>query len=161
MRHHLETAGYLTKPVTAAALWTVMRQFPERADSVLVVDDDRDFVRLLARLLDNPVRRYTVRAAHSGQEALETLRRWEPDLLLLDLGLPDMRGEQIIRRMQADDHWHNIPIVVVTGQDGPEPGVPLRGNMTISKAEGLVPGETIHWIQGIVDSTTHRASPKG
>jgi len=157
MRHQLETAGYLTKPVTAAALWDVLRQFGERADSVLVVDDDRDFVRLLSRLLDNPVRRYTVRTAYCGQEALEMLRRWEPDLLLLDLRLPDISGEEIIRRMQADGRWRGIPIIVVTGQDAPETAVPLQGSLAVTKPDGLVPGETIQWIQGVVDTATHRA----
>jgi CheY-like chemotaxis protein/anti-sigma regulatory factor (Ser/Thr protein kinase) len=156
MRQQLNTAGYLTKPVRAVALWDVLRQFGERADRVLVVDDDRDFVRLLGRLLDNPVRRYAVRSAYSGQEALETLRRWEPDLVLLDLGLPDLSGQQVIRHMQDDARWRDIPVVIVTGQDGPETVSPMRGHMTVSKAGGLVPGETIHWIQGVIDTATHK-----
>jgi CheY-like chemotaxis protein len=72
------------------------------------------------------------------------------------LGLPDLSGQQVIRHMQDDARWRDIPVVIVTGQDGPETVSPMRGHMTVSKAGGLVPGETIHWIQGVIDTATHK-----
>jgi len=59
---------------------------------VLVVDDDGDFVRLMSRMLANPVRRYQVMGARSYQEALNALQESRPDLILLDLMLPDKSG---------------------------------------------------------------------
>ena len=83
------------------------------------------------------------------------LRRWGPDLVLLDLGLPDMDGLRIIERMQADAQWRAIPIVVVTGRDEMGNLPVLKGGMFVGKADGLMPGELVRWIQSIVDTTTH------
>jgi len=152
LRQCLDVEGYLIKPVSRVALWDVVRRFGEEVDRVLVVDDDRDFVRFLARLLDNPVRRYEVGMAYNGQEALQMLQRWAPDLVLLDLGLPDMDGADVIERMEANPRWQDIPIVVVSGRDEIVSLPVLRGTMSIGKANGLVPGELIRWIAGVVDT---------
>lgn len=154
LRQYLDVEGYLIKPVSKIALWDVMRSFGEEVDRVLVVDDDRDFVRFLARLLDNPVRRYEVGMAYSGQEALQMLQRWAPDLVLLDLGLPDMDGADIIERMEADARWRDIPIVVVSGRDDMVNLPVLQGTMSVGKVNGLVPGELMRWIASVVDTAT-------
>ena len=160
LRQQLTVDGYLIKPVSSTALWDVLRRFGEGIDRVLVVDDDKDFVRLLSRIMDSPVRRYEVGSAYTGHEALEMLRRWKPDLVLLDLGLPDIDGLQIIERMQADTEWRNIPIIVVSGRDEISNLQALKGSMVVAKADRLIPGEVVRWIQGIVDTATKMSSPE-
>ncbi len=157
LAEHLAVDGYLIKPVSRQGLLDVLRQFGEQVDNILAVDDDRDFVRLVARLLDDPVRRYQVVGAYSGQEGLALMRHHTPDLVLLDLRLPDMDGQEIVERIRATPAWQHIPIVVVSAQDEPDRPRPLTGPAVLAKGDGLMPGEVVQWVQGIVDTAATAA----
>ncbi|NOZ29498.1 MAG: response regulator [Chloroflexi bacterium] len=150
LRQQLAVDGYLIKPVSHQDLWDVLRRFGENVTRVLVVDDDRDFVRLLSRMLDSPIRRYQVFSAYGGQEALDMIRLHRPDLILLDLMLPDMDGAQVIRRLRSSSQWRDTPIIIVSAQDELDHVEALGGSMVITKAEGLMPGEVLQWIQAIL-----------
>jgi CheY-like chemotaxis protein len=154
LRQRLAADGYLIKPVSRQSLWTMLRQFGEKVDDVLVVDDDRDFVRLVSRMLDDPLRRYRVRRAYSGQQALEMVRRRSPDLVLLDLMLPDINGDQVIDQLRSDPASERIPVVIMSAQHEMGNLGSVSGNMQVTKAGGLIPGEAMAWIQHIVDSGT-------
>ncbi|MGC9348952.1 MAG: ATP-binding protein [Anaerolineae bacterium] len=152
-RRRLAVDGYLIKPVTHQSLWDVMRQFGEEIDRVLVVDDDRDFVLLISRLLeDNPVRNYRVASANTGQEALALLEYYEPDLILLDMILPDIDGAEVARQIQADDRLKEIPIVFVSAQDAMAYQDTMPGTMNVARSEGLTSGEVVKWIQALAES---------
>jgi len=160
-RQRLAVDGYMLKPVSRLSLWDVLRQFGEDVDRVLVVDDDRDFVQLLVRMLGtNPVRRYRVITAYGGEEALAIMRTIKPDLILLDLGLPDLDGLQIIDRIRSTPMWEQIPIVVITGQDGLENLRALTGTLLITKAGGIMPGEVVQWVQKVLDTTIRTSPPQ-
>jgi len=155
LRQQLAVDGYLVKPISRHILWDTLRQFGENVDRVLVVDDDRDFVLLLSRLLeDSAVRRYQVVSAYSGQEGLAMMRYHQPDLVLLDLGLPDMDGAKVIERIRSNPKWQRTPIVVISGQDGVGNQGNLSGVMMVTKADGLMPGEVVRWIQNVADPVT-------
>jgi len=78
---------------------------------VLVVDDDP---RLLAALRINlAARGHTVTTAATGREALTSVGEAVPDLLVLDLGLPDIDGTDVIRQLRA---WTDVPIIVLSGR---------------------------------------------
>lgn len=160
MRQRLAVDGYLIKPISRQSLWDVLRQFGEEIDHILVVDDDRDFVRLMGRLLDNPVRRYQVVSAYSGQEGLDLLRYRRPDLLLLDLMLPDMSGVEVIERVRATPLGQHLPIIVVSAQDEMNTLETLRGEVRIAKADGFRPGEVVQWVQGMLDAVAQPAHPR-
>jgi signal transduction histidine kinase/CheY-like chemotaxis protein len=150
----LSVEGYLTKPVSRDHLWNTMRRFGEEINRVLVVDDDRDFVRLMKRLLENNlVRPYRVLTAYNGQQARTSVRQDAPDLILLDLGLPDIDGLEIIAWMQADEALADIPIVIVSAQESVDYQAPLKGGGVTLRTEGLMAGEIVQWIQGVVDTT--------
>lgn len=153
LRQQLAVEGYLLKPISHQSLWNVLRQFGEDVDSVLVVDDDRDFVHMLSRMLDNPVRRYEVIKAYSGQEGLAMLNHHRPDLVLLDLILPDRDGFQIIKHIRSKPIWGHTPIVIVSAQDEIDNLKPLTSTMLIAKTNGLMPGEIVQWVQKIVNTT--------
>jgi signal transduction histidine kinase/CheY-like chemotaxis protein len=154
LRQRLAVDGYLIKPVSRQSLWDVLRRFGEDVDSVLVVDDDHDFVRLLSRMLeDSPVRRYQVIRAYSGQEGLAMIHHRQPDLVLLDLMLPDVDGFQVIERVRSNPAWQHIPIVVVSARDKMDQQEALTGAMMVAKADGLVPGDVVQWVQNVVDMT--------
>jgi signal transduction histidine kinase/CheY-like chemotaxis protein len=157
LRQHLAVDGYLVKPVSRQSLWDVLRQFGDGVDKVLVVDDDRDFVRLLGRLLDSPVRRYQVINAYSGMEGLEMVQYHQPDLVLLDLVLPDIGGAQVIDRLRANPAWRRLPVVVVSAQDEMDTVVALPGAMLATKAAGILPGDVVQWAQQMMGAVIRNA----
>jgi CheY-like chemotaxis protein len=138
--------AYLIKPVTREVLWDTLRPFGEKVDRVLIIDDDRDFCRLMARMLESRVRRYQVSAAHSGQEGLALLRHRRPDLVLLDMALPDMDGAQVAEHLRADPELRDVPIVIVSAQDAASADN-LRGTILVTRPEGFVPRELVQSVQ--------------
>ena len=75
---------------------------------ILVVDDERAIRRFLKVSLGN---QYEVFEAVNGEEALQAAATEHPDLIILDLGLPDMDGVEVTRRLRE---WTTIPIIVVS-----------------------------------------------
>lgn len=81
---------------------------------ILVVDDDPFQCMLLERLLGNEG--LSSMRAHSGAEALAVLGRQHPDLILMDVALPDFNGVDITRRLKATPRFAAIPVLMITGQ---------------------------------------------
>jgi two-component system, OmpR family, KDP operon response regulator KdpE len=80
---------------------------------ILVVDDEPQIVRALR--INLRARRYDVDTAPDGASALYAAARQHPDLVVLDLGLPDMDGTEVIRGLRG---WTVIPIIVLSGRSG-------------------------------------------
>jgi DNA-binding response OmpR family regulator len=91
---------------------------------VLVVEDDVDIAGVLRRSLDKEG--YDVRVAEDGEAALDEASVFEPDAVVLDLGLPKLDGVEVCRRLRADG---DVPILVLTARDALE-----------SRVEGLDSG---------------------
>jgi two-component system alkaline phosphatase synthesis response regulator PhoP len=79
-----------------------------------VVDDDREVVRLMRAYLEQAG--FAVLVAYDGETAVHNLRREKPDLLLLDLMLPDRDGWDITRTVRADPALAHIPIIMLTAR---------------------------------------------
>jgi two-component system KDP operon response regulator KdpE len=79
--------------------------------TVLVVDDEPQILRALR--VNLTARSYTVITAATGRQALDTASRDQPDLILLDLGLPDMDGIDVVRALRD---WTAVPIVILSGR---------------------------------------------
>ncbi len=79
---------------------------------ILVVDDIMPNVKLLEAKLKNEY--YNVLCAYSGAEALEIIKNDRPDLVLLDVMMPEMDGFEVCRRIKADPETEHIPVVMVT-----------------------------------------------
>jgi two-component system, OmpR family, KDP operon response regulator KdpE len=78
---------------------------------VLVVDDEPQIMRVMRiHLL---ARQYTVITADTGAEALRAAKTEHPDLIILDLGLPDMDGVEVIHELRA---WTKVPVIVLSGR---------------------------------------------
>ena len=95
---------------------------------ILVVDDEEDAAHALEALLSG--RGYDVELAFSGEQALERLAREPlPHLVLLDYGLPGLTGQQVVRRMRAEQRLELVPVLMATaapialGQLGPVSGL--------------------------------------
>jgi two-component system alkaline phosphatase synthesis response regulator PhoP len=81
---------------------------------VLVVDDDKEIVRILRAYLEKAG--YNVLTAHDGETALHVIRSDRPDLVVLDLMLPDRDGWDITRIVRADPGLSSLPIVMLTAR---------------------------------------------
>jgi len=81
---------------------------------ILVVDDDKEIVRLVRSYLEKAG--YSIMTAYDGETALHTLRRERPDLLILDLMLPDRDGWDLTRLIRADKSLEEIPIIMLTAR---------------------------------------------
>ncbi len=86
----------------------------ERSYTVLIVDDDPKAVEVIAAFLPSPA--YTVARAYNGNEAIALAQRLRPDLILLDLMMPDVSGFDVVRALQKDPATARIPILVVTAK---------------------------------------------
>ena len=86
--------------------------------SILVVDDQPINVQLLKRKLEREGIRVT--AAYSGLEALACIKKELPDLILLDVMMPDMDGIEVCQRLQADETTRGIPVIFITARTNKE-----------------------------------------
>ncbi len=84
------------------------------AKRILVVDDDRAVVRLLRGYLEQAG--YEVQVAYNGETALQLMRHQRPDLVLLDLMLPDRDGWDITRLVRADSRLATLPLIMLTAR---------------------------------------------
>ena len=81
---------------------------------ILVVDDDKTIVKIVRGYLEQAG--YSVLGAYSGQSALDTLRSERPDLLILDLMLPDTDGWDVTRQIRSEDRIAETPIIMLTAR---------------------------------------------
>jgi DNA-binding response OmpR family regulator len=80
--------------------------------TVLLVDDNPANLRLLSRMLT--ARGHKVRAVTTGARALEAVRANAPDLILLDVMMPEMNGYEVCERLKADEQTRDIPIIFIS-----------------------------------------------
>jgi len=83
-------------------------------ERVLIVDDDPDIQRLVSYNLTHAG--FDVASADSGRKALESVQKHPPDLIILDLMLPDIDGVEVCRTLRQREDWRGIPIVMLTAR---------------------------------------------
>jgi two-component system KDP operon response regulator KdpE len=116
---------------------------------ILVVEDDSKMQRLLASQLT--MRGYCVRIASTGQEALMTAGDKLPDIVLLDISLPEIDGLEVCRRLRE---WSDVPIILVTASDTPHTKVAaleMGGDDYLTKPFHM--GELIARIRAVLRRT--------
>ena len=105
--------------------------------SILVVDDDEAILQLAAACIERALgREYRVLLARTGEEALATVGRERPDLILLDIILPGIDGFEVCRRLKDSRTTSGIPIIFLTGrieQADVEEGLSLGGDGYVMK----------------------------
>ncbi len=114
----LAGADYIPKPVSCEWLLQAARDQLSSLSGkhVLVVDDDEAFCRQTRECLTADARVEVVTAV-SGKEALERMAQRMPDLLLLDLLMPEIDGFEVLRRLRLDKRAVNLPVLIVTGKE--------------------------------------------
>ena len=112
---------YLAKPVDDEALMRALARQGIACESsqrktVLVVDDDPSMLELHARILRSHMPNCRVLKAHNGVAALAVMAETRPDLVLLDLMMPEMDGFGVLRAMQENERVRGVPVIVLTAQ---------------------------------------------
>ena len=113
----LGAAGYLTKPIDRERLRRLIGRFrsPARPTRVLLVEDDAAQRERMRAWLEG--RQWSVQEAANGREALERLQEGKPDVILLDLMMPEMDGFAVVAALQKEPRWRDIPVIVITARD--------------------------------------------
>jgi CheY-like chemotaxis protein len=109
--------NYLIKPIARVDLGQALEKLPNPVRTVLIADDDPDVRNLLSRMLatfDTGIKVYT---AATGKEALSQLRACSPDVMLLDVVMPDLDGWQVLAQKGKEEAIRAIPVIIVSAQD--------------------------------------------
>ena len=149
--------GYLTKPINSEMLIALMKDIEQDGETVvLLVDDDQDAVRLMERMLTSLPRRYRILRAYDGQRAYELLTEQRPDIIFLDLFMPVLDGEGLLRRMSAREQLGGIPVVIVSALDVIEGQMTIEMPLCLQMAEpmGLMRGARC--LHALLDAVTPR-----
>ncbi len=131
MGYTLGAADYLSKPIEWKRLASILQKYKcaHPPCPVLVVEDDAEIRKLLGRRLEKEG--WAVAEAENGRVALERMAENRPDLILLDLMMPEMDGFQFLEEVRKQEGWRAIPVVVVTAKDlTPEDRLVLSGSVT-------------------------------
>ena len=113
----LGAAGYMTKPIDRERLTSLLSPYRARVrpTHVLLVEDD-PAQRVLIRSVLEP-QQWRVTEASNGLEALERLKVEFPDIILVDLMMPEMDGFQLVTVLRERSEWQRIPVIVITALD--------------------------------------------
>ncbi len=97
--------------------------------TILVVDDDPLLRGAIAMILEDEG--YTVELASDGIKALEAIAANKPDMILLDVMMPNMSGTQVLRELQESERTSSIPVIIMTAINGVAGGRVLNGDNEI------------------------------
>ncbi len=115
----LGVVDYFVKPVEKRTLVAALNNLKDALDierlKVLVVDDEPDAVELVASMIEPAG--FEVLCAYGGEEGIQKSFDEHPDLLILDLMMPDVSGFDVVSRLKTDPEMRNIPIIICTSKD--------------------------------------------
>ncbi|MCT7983996.1 response regulator [Laspinema sp. A4] len=143
----LGASDYMTKPIDRHRLIALLHKYQQRqeesapdkgpVESILIVEDDPATRDLLHRVLEN--HGWKTFVAENGRRGLEAIAAHPPDLILLDLMMPEMDGFEFLNALKQYPLWRSIPVVVMTAKDiTPQEYLQLKGSVqTILQKQGL------------------------
>ena len=151
----LGAAGYLTKPIDRDRLHRLVGRFrsPARPTRVLLVEDDQIQRERIRSSLDG--QQIVVQEAANGREALACLHQSKPDVILLDLMMPEMDGFGTVAALQKEPGWRDIPVVVITARDldAKDRERLNSGVQSVLVKEMFRPAELVELIRRLVQKT--------
>ncbi|NQV44809.1 MAG: response regulator, partial [Rhodospirillales bacterium] len=102
-RHKSDLDAFSTGPIAD----------PERTYSILCIEDNEDNAKLMARIFDS-ISNADLHVAVTGRAGVQYAKKFQPDLILLDINLPDINGIEATRILQRTEATKNIPIIAVS-----------------------------------------------
>ncbi len=168
---------YLTKPLSIADLVQVLERQGvtvwetrdgeghasgcEAPTTILVVDDEPEILAMHGWLLQSQLPASHILQAANGRQAMEILANVRPDLVLLDLMMPEMNGFEVITAMQTYPHLADVPVVILTGKTLTEQELEqLNQGVTAVLSKGMLSAqETLHRLENAM-RRSHTANPE-
>jgi PAS domain S-box-containing protein len=146
----LGAADYLEKPIDQGRLLRIVDSLVGQIASplALIVDDDRDIVKVLTRSMRS--KGFAVAAAFNGLEALAAIKKKKPDVMLLDLKMPEMDGYQVIQQVKTNKDWSDIPIVVMTAHRIDHDRIDIVKMATTQLAKPVSPEEIAEQVEAFM-----------
>ncbi|HEY0603312.1 MAG TPA: response regulator, partial [Herpetosiphonaceae bacterium] len=108
--------AYLTKPIDEEQLRSTVAQLVSHDSTILVIDDDDDAREIVITQLQQ-LGRHTILTAGGGRAGLELIASQRPDLIILDLMMPEVDGFAVLQQLETDEATRSIPVVVLTAKD--------------------------------------------
>ncbi len=109
-------------------------------EKVLVVDDEREFVDVISERLG--AKGFDILRAFDGKEGIERARADKPDLIILDIAMPEMNGYDVCRKLKLDEKLKDTPIIILTAKFQPNDisfGVGMGADAYLTKPLELEP----------------------
>jgi len=144
---------YLPKPVSREDLASALQRLGTPVHSVLIIDDNPHVVRLLSRMLKAVQGSLRIWEAFGCEEGLEIIRTRQPDVVLLDLVLPEMSGYDLLNEIARDKALANVQVIVVSVRGiGQTPVV--SGHMSIRQETGFTWSGILQLLDSVLGAVT-------
>jgi DNA-binding response OmpR family regulator len=95
------------------------------AATLMIVDDDPQLMRVLSMFFD--LEGYHVIQARNGREALDMLQEYSPEIILLDLMMPEVGGEEVVRQIRINPKLRHVPVIIFTAAETREEELRVAG----------------------------------
>jgi signal transduction histidine kinase/CheY-like chemotaxis protein len=147
----LGVSNYLVKPIIREKLLDAIHSIGDQVHTILLVDDEVEVLQLFARMVNSSGLNYVVLRARNGRQALEILRERKPDVMLIDLVMPDMDGFQVLREKNSDETIRDIPAIIVSSKD-PSGAPIISDSLKVVRKGGLSTRELLSCIQRLSET---------
>ncbi len=144
----LGAAHYLVKPISRDALLAALDHLRRDIRTVLVVDDEPEALQLFKRMLASAERGYQVRTAANGAQAIRILHRERPDVVLLDLVMPEVDGFRVLEERGQDPALRDTPFIIISARD--PAGEPIvSDSLAVTRGGGLSAAQLLACIEAV------------
>jgi len=122
--------------------------------NVIYIEDDPEMIDLVTLILNR--RGFVVKGAHGGKQGLEMVLKEKPDLILLDLMMPDLDGWDLYQRFKSNETTKDIPVIIITAKSQP---IDRVLGLYIAKVDDYIskpfhPQELLESIEKVLTSRT-------
>jgi len=114
---------------------------------VLIIDDNEELANLLKLNLEK-TKRYRVYTANSGRKGIQVVQKKRPDVVVLDIMMPDMDGLEVLEQIKGEVKTYEIPVIMLTGMSNPDSWEKARENYA---GEYLVKPVSVERLMNTID----------
>ncbi len=149
--HIYGALDYLVKPIARTTLLETLQRLPHPVKHILIVDDNPDMNSMFTRMLQSSPVKYRVTQAYTGEDGLTAMRTPKPDVVILDVVMPDIDGFTVLQRVKDDPALADIPVILVSARGTLEDETPdAQGVISIYKSAGFKPIELVNCVDAVV-----------
>jgi signal transduction histidine kinase/CheY-like chemotaxis protein len=120
---------------------------------ILIIDDERDIVQMLKRMVRIVSPKYEILSAFDGESGITLLRQRHPDVLILDYDMPLLNGLPLLTYMKRFPELSDLPIILISNKGGQDVISPLvEAHLSLARGEGFQPSTVSRAIEAMLDS---------